>query len=83
MSRKMTVCSLTHTHVYSIVRIIYSFLCLFFNGKNIANTVDVKGTEAEDSYDLGIEVKGALSYFATKIDKANEDLVTDAIRKTL
>ena len=51
-------------------------------GKNIADYCDVKGTEAEDSYDLGIEVKGEPSDFCTKIDVLNEDLVTDAIRKT-
>lgn len=51
-------------------------------GKNIADYCDVKGTEAEDSYDLGIEIKGAPSDFCTKIDVLNEDLVTDAIRKT-
>ena len=51
-------------------------------GKNIQDYCDVKGTEAEDSYDLGIEIKGAPSDFCTKIDVLNEDLVTHAIKTT-
>jgi len=61
----------SHTNFYSFIKA----------GKNIRDYSDVKGTEAEALYDLGIEVKGAPSDFCTKIDVLNEELVTHAIRK--
>lgn len=50
-------------------------------GKAMYNYCNEKGTAAEDSHDLEIETKGQAEDFCTKIDIANEQLITSKLQQ--
>ena len=50
-------------------------------GANMKRYLDVKGTEEEANFDLGIEFKSNDTDFCTKIDLLNEELIINGIKK--